>query len=254
MSGDVSELRAAFCEAYPLYVARVLVSRGISIDETVADAIVEGTADLDGLLTDLGRISATEQRSSPLELFRQALRPIDAALATSGVPVPAVDTGHVAVHPWDRYQLSPGSSRMLGERAYDAHVRWGVAKVMAFGAFDDSPRVERPDSGSRQPERPRARLLVNETDVAHVVHSLQDLGYQLVDADHERSVVTIVDIDHGDAAKAISDTVSTHGRVIVYGEAIDDLQAMALSAAGVWKVVSRSDIMTRLDAVLPAIG
>jgi hypothetical protein len=254
MQRDNSELRAAFCEAYPLYVAGVLVGRAVTVDDLIADAIVEGAAILGNLLTDLEGTNPADQRSSPLELFREALRPVDAALATNGVPVPPVDLGHVQVHPWDRYQLSPGSPQLLGERAYDAHVRWGVAKAMAFGALVSPTATEHVEGGTRRIERPRIRVIGSEADTAHFVGSLAELGYQLVDAGNDRSVVTLVDIDHGEAAKVISDTVATHGRVVVYGDAIDDLQAMAFSAAGVWKVVPRSDILTRLDTVLPAIG
>ena len=150
--------------------------------------------------------------------------------------------------------MCPGSPRLLGERAYDAHVRWGVAKAMAFGAFGNPSDVQQSGAQTRRLERPAIQVICDETDTTHFGALLGDLGYRLVDARSERSVVTIVDIDHGNAAKAISDTVATHGRVVVYGDAIDDLQAMAFSAAGVWKVVSRSDVMTRLETVLPAIG
>ncbi|MDA2979396.1 MAG: hypothetical protein O3B42_06520 [Actinomycetota bacterium] len=254
MEREYSELHAAFCEAYPLYVARVLVGRGVEVGDVIADAIVEGTAILGDLLSHLEDTDPTDQRSSPLELFRQALRPVDAALATIGVPAPSADAGHETVHPWDRYQLCPGSPQLLGERAYDAHVRWGVAKAIAFGAFGNPSDVQQVDAQTRRPERPAIQVICDETDTAHFGALLRGLGYRLVDAGSERSVVTIVDIDHGGAARAISDTVATHGRVVVYGDAIDDLQAMAFSAAGVWKVVSRSDILTRLDTVLPAIG
>ena len=88
-----SELHAAFCEAYPLYVARTLVGSGVEVVDVIADAIVEGTMILGDSLSALEAAKPADQRSSPLELFRQALRPVDAALATIGVPVPLVDAG-----------------------------------------------------------------------------------------------------------------------------------------------------------------
>lgn len=244
MEAEATEVRLAFCEAYPLYVARVLVARGITIDDVIGDAIVVGTVNLDRTLAQLEKTSPSEQRSSPLELFREALRPIDSALATSEIPEPPIDSGHGALHAWDRYQLSPGSPKALGERAYDAHLRWGVAKAMAFGAFGERTT----------PERPTVRVMCRDEDADPIALALGGLGYKLAAADSPRPVLTIVDIDVGEAAKMISQTVSAHGRVVVYGDAVDDLQAMALSAAGAWKVVSRADVLNRLESVLPAIG
>jgi len=47
---DNSGIRQTFVEAYPQYVARLLVDRGVEIGPTIADGIVAGTETIDKLL------------------------------------------------------------------------------------------------------------------------------------------------------------------------------------------------------------
>ena len=88
MQNEADDVRRSFVDAYPRYVASLLASRGVQVDDLLADAIVEGAAVLDGLLTTLESIDPVDQVSSPLELFREALRPIDRALTLLGMPPP----------------------------------------------------------------------------------------------------------------------------------------------------------------------
>jgi len=162
MTKDKGDIRGTFVAAYPRYVSQLLIDRGIGIDTTIADAVVEGTGVLDALLLGLSEEPVLEQRSSPLELFREALRPIDRALALLGVPVPH-GTGARSIVPWDRYALAPGSSKVLGEAAHEAHLRWGLAKAAEVAAFVDS--TAGPTLGIFSSSADRA-LIVRQAEIA----------------------------------------------------------------------------------------
>ena len=128
MDDQPMSLRTALVAAYPPYVAGWAQSHGVEVDDVVADAVVEGTSVLDGLLSTFEATPPEDQRQSPLELFREALRPVDRALRTLGIPFPR-DGGAIRLATWDDYGLSPGSSQVLGPEAHEAHLRWGVQRV-----------------------------------------------------------------------------------------------------------------------------
>lgn len=237
-----SELHDAFIEAYPRYVATVLRQQGVDIDELVADAIVEGVSVLDGLLTRFARVPLIEQSSSPLELFAESLRPIGKALDTAGIQ-PRSATAGLNLHPWDVHGLVPGSSKVLGDRAHSAHLAWGVSKAHALGAFDASSR----------PIRPGVLVLCRQDDARALDDSIALAGYRWVDSPHDGAVVAIIDdrVDGSDAA--VAEAVATGHRVVVYGD-IDDIRRVGLAAAGVWRTVSRSQILHDLEAVIPLIA
>jgi hypothetical protein len=237
-----SELHEAFVEVYPRYVATVLHQGGIEVDELIADAIVEGTAVLDGLLMRLEAVPPAEQIYSPLELFAESLRPINRALDTAGVEPKGAAMG-LALYPWDVHGLVPGSSKVLGERAHAAHLAWGVSKAHALGAFSS---VERP-------VRPGVLVLCRPEDVRPLEVSLAEAGYRWVDNPTGGAVVALVDDDVSDADAAVAEAIATDHRVVVYGE-IDDIRGLGLAAAGVWKTASRSQVLNDLEAVLPSIA
>jgi len=241
MSND-PDLREAFVEAYPLYVASVLHARGIVVDELIADAVVEGASVLDGLLATLESTPTMDQRHSPLELFREALRPIDRALATNGVPIPT-DVKPRTLHPWDAYALSPGSSQMLGERAHEAHLRWGVAKAHALGAFDEQAR----------PLRPGVAVLCDPDDAEAIGRNLDSIGYRWVDSLEDEPLVALIDSSIEGAREAMSAARRSGCRVVAYGP-VTDIEAVGLTAAGVWKTVTKQAVVDDLETVLPMIG
>jgi hypothetical protein len=240
MSTDDS-IREAFVEAYPTYVASRLHERGVEVDAFVADAIVEGVSLLDRLLARLEAMPPEDQRQSPLELFREALRPVGQALATAGVPPPPV-AARLAQLPWDVYDLAPGSSQVLGDRARDAHLRWGVTKALHLGAFSES----------RTTRRPAVLVLCPQADVPLIGASLDELGYRWAESIDDQPVVALVDMGMPDAGAAVRDAVGSGMRVVAYGD-IDDIQAVGLRAAGAWKVVRRTTVTFDLGSVLPTL-
>ena len=125
MPDELPTIRETFVAAYPQYVAALLTDRGVEIDSTIADGIVIGTGVLDGLLASFQARPPGLATHSPLELFREALRPVDRALDVAGVEPPVIDANQRNVLPWDRYALSPGSAQQLGPAAYDAHLEKG---------------------------------------------------------------------------------------------------------------------------------
>ncbi|KAA3636951.1 MAG: hypothetical protein DWP92_08720 [Armatimonadetes bacterium] len=242
MDDDALRMKEAFLEAYPRYVVRILNERGIELTELVADAIVDGSSTLDGLLQRLVDTPMDEQRHSPLELFRESLRPVDRALALSGVPAPAIDEAHRRLHSWDVYTLCPGSSQALGPSAHDAHLRWGIGKAMAVGAF----------TRRTAPDRPMVALLCREGDREHLDGSLLAAGYRSVDGVEDGAVLALVDIDVN--SDVVSEMVGLGIRVIAYGDQVTDISTVGLRAAGVWKVVPRSTVLTSIGAIVPIIG
>ncbi|MCZ7532329.1 MAG: hypothetical protein M5U23_02780 [Acidimicrobiia bacterium] len=242
MDDDALQMKEAFVEAYPQYVVRILNERGIELTELVADAIVDGSSTLDGLLQSLVDTPLDQQRNSPLELFRESLRPVDRALAISGVPRPPIDEAHRSLHPWDIYALCPGSSQALGDSAHDAHLRWGIRKAMTFGAFSQ-PVV---------PDLPAVVLLCREDDREHLAGSLREAGYRSIDGTEDRVVFALVDIDV--EPDVMSEMLESRVRIVAYGDEVTDLTTVELKAAGVWKVVTRSTVLTSLETIVPMIG
>ncbi|MCB1245738.1 MAG: hypothetical protein KDB69_00565 [Acidimicrobiia bacterium] len=240
------DIRATFVAAYPVYVARRLSERGVDVDAVVADAIVEGVAVLDALLADLETTEPVLQSASPLELFREALRPVGRVLDTQGVPPARRDPQQTAALPWDRHDLSPASARALGDEAEEAHLRWGVAKATRLGA----------PPGSTPVEPATVRLIATAVTGDTVRASLVGIGYRVVVGGDTaiHPVVTVVGDDVESMPAIVADRCAAGERVVVYGDAIDDVRVRGLMAAGVWKVVETDTIVHRPGTVLPVLA
>lgn len=223
-----------------MYLAKVLTLRGIEMSDVIADAIVEGASVLDGLLSTLEALPFDEQWQSPLELFREALRPVGRALDTAGVPPPEMERGSVSIVAWDTHRLSPASSAELGPAAHEAHLRWGVAKARAMSAAVGRER------------RPSLGVWCSSHDSQTIKDQAKSAGFAASDRPKDASYA-IVDLDAGGSASALDDALQAGGRTIVYGSAIDDLQQAALRVRGVWKIIGRERALTDLGAVLPMI-
>jgi hypothetical protein len=235
-------IRNAFVDAYPRYVASVLAARGVEVDNVVADAIIEGVAVLDGLLTTLGATAPADQTASPLELFREALRPIDRVLALRGASQPPPGSGATRIAPWDRYALSPGSSQVLGERAREAHIAWGLEKAQAVARYVDSTRG------------PAVGLLCPIDDRALLVAEAEALGYRTIVMPAEAEItVAIVCAEERDAPDVVRD-LSQRVRVVVYGRSIDDLDQVRFASLGATAVVPAQALFGRIDEYIPLIG
>lgn len=245
MDTPSEDIRAAFVAAYPLYVASLLTSRGIEVDETIADSVIEGASVLDGLLTSLLDAEPGEQAQSPLELFREALRPVSRAMDTNGVPPVRRDPGKKLAVPWDHHDLSPVSPRALGDGAHEAHLRWGVAKAAAMGAVPLR----------NAPSRPVVWIHAASADSAILRSVVGGLGYD--GSEHlgdDRPVFALIDLDTDDSDDALRLARERQLRMVVFAHEIDDLRAAGLAAAGAWKVASRDDVVHRLGTLVPVIG
>lgn len=208
----------------------------------VGDAIVEGTAVLNGLLATFEATDLVDQSSSPLELFREALRPIDRALLLLGVPPPRPGSGATRIAPWDGYALSPGSSQVLGQRAQAAHIAWGLGKAQAVAREVDST------------QGPVVGLLCPVGDLASLVAEAEALHYRTIVLPTDTGVsVAVVCADEPDA-DAVVRSVSQRARVIVYGRSIDDLDELRFAALGASSVVDAGRLFGRLAQYMPVLG
>lgn len=237
MPDDVPDLRSALVDAYPKYVVAILAERGVAVDDVIADAIVTGAGALDALLRTLVSTDAREQRQSPLELFREALRPVSHALEVQGVPQPAA-TAALAIAPWDRYSLSPGSSQVLGREAHEAHLRWGAARAAAL-----APLVLRPAIGLHGPA----------DELSAMSDAIESAGFRPASSDEAPSI-ELVHLGWHAARSHIDRAVDDVQRVVVIGHGIDDLTSTGLRALGVASVVEAERFYERPADHLPAIA
>jgi hypothetical protein len=242
IEADQDDIRSAFVAAYPRYVASVLASQGVAVDEVLGDAIVEGTAVLDGLLGTFESTDLATQTSSPLELFREALRPIDRALSLMGVPLPSAGSGPPRVAPWDSYGLSPGSSQVLGAKAQEAHLAWGLSKAQAIAGTIDSTRG------------PVVGLFCPAGDIGGLVAEAEAMHYRtiILPTDSEVSVAVVCADEPG--ADALVLAVSHHAKVIVYGRTIDDMDQVRFASVGASSVVGEDRLLGNLARYLPVIS
>jgi len=236
MSEEPIGIRVAFVAAYPRYVAEVLTERGIEIEPVIADGIVIGTGVLDGLLASLEALTPGLAERSPLELFREALRPVDHALGVAGIEPPSIDGYQREVLPWDRYAMSPGSSQQLGSEANEAHLRWGLSKAEAFAA------------------QPRAGLRCLDADAPRLLSQLDALGYRVLRLPSAESVsIGLVDIDGGDSDAVISGLAAAGVLTIAFGVNPDDIEQIRFKALGATVVVPKESLLKDLAPHIPAI-
>lgn len=132
MIREAEDLRDALTGVYRPWVFRVFESREWELSPAVVASIDDGEhwmrTELEALLAE----AFVNQRRGPLELFQEAMRFPTAALAAENrVPVRR-DASVEAALPGDVYDLAPASSQQLGDEAWQAHLRWGAAKAVAF--------------------------------------------------------------------------------------------------------------------------
>jgi len=237
MSPEQLGVRETFVAAYPEYVAAILAERGVDVDGTVADGIVVGAGVLDGLLASLEAKPTGLATRSPLELFREALRPVDNALAVAGVEPPAIDRGQKHVLPWDRYELSPGSAQQLGPAAYEAHLRWGIEKARAHVG------------------KPTAGLRCRDEDAPRLLEQLDDLGYRVIRLPASEPIsVAVMDIESRETDAILSELATAGTPAIVFGDDPDDLEQVRFKALGATAVLPRRMILDDLAEHVPIIA
>jgi hypothetical protein len=238
-------LRLTMVEAYPTYVASLLVARGVEMTDVVADSIVEGAHVLDGLLTTLEQTPPSLQRHSPLELFRESLRPVTKALSTVGAREVVRDPEQSTLLPWDTFGLSPASTSAISDEVHAAHLEWGLAKAAALGTL-----VER-----KAPERPLLWFVCRDSDTEALLREGERVGYRMLPAPQwDRPVAVLIDMGVDDSTDLLGLAVNDGHRVVVYDDAVDDIRAIGFRAAGAWKVSSRDDVMHRLGTIRPVLA
>lgn len=236
MSCHPPGIRETFVAAYPRYVAEVLTKRGVEMTATIADGIVVGTGVLDGLLASFEAKRPGLATHSPLELFRESLRPVDRALDAGGIEPPPIDANQRSVLPWDRYALSPGSAQQLGSAAYEAHLRWGVAKAEAH--------VRQPTAGLR----------CRDEDAPRLLEQLDVLGYRVLGLPASEDVsIAVMDVDGGEVEGIISALSGAGAQVVVFGDDPDDLQQLRFKALGAAAVLQRQAVLDDLAEHIPVI-
>jgi hypothetical protein len=123
-------------------VATILEAWGKAADETRTRAIEDArdagrasAARVSGELRALFALDASEQRSTPLEIVRSAVREPTEVLRAAGVPPVVRDAFDERAWPDDRYGLVP---RTLGELGDDdlapLQLAWGLAKANVLRA------------------------------------------------------------------------------------------------------------------------
>lgn len=221
-------LRTALVSAYPPYVATWIHDRGLEMDPVVGDAVVEGSHVLDGLLTSFEATKPEDQRRSPLELFREALRPVDRALRTMGVPIPS-GGGVVRMAAWDDYGLSPGSSQVLGPEAHEAHLRWGVERAALI-------------------TRPPVLLVGDGTGRLQI--AVENAGYRKGGPGDR---IVVIDVDGTDTG-SIRELSETGSHVVAVGDSVNDLTTPGLKALGAAVVVEMGRFVQDPASFLPKLA
>lgn len=124
-------LRDRLIEVYETHVRARLTEQGIDAPDGIDAAIERGRMALESTLDELLSKPYGDQTRGPLELFQEAMEHPTLALHAAGVePVRRDETTRSAL-PGDLYDLAPASSQTLGEKAWHAHLAWGLAKAMA---------------------------------------------------------------------------------------------------------------------------
>jgi hypothetical protein len=87
----------------------------------------------DVALAELRRLLTTDidaQRTTPLQILRDAMAGPTAALSAAGVPPVPRDARQAEVDPDDVYDLGPATWADLGDGVGEAGLVWGAAKAM----------------------------------------------------------------------------------------------------------------------------
>ena len=254
---EQSQLVAAFVSALPEYIVGRLRLIEVTADESIAAALQLSTNQLEQDLVDLLARPAADQTESPLEMVRRATEPISQALEELGVPPVERDDWEREAHPDDRYGLYPATSRDLGEQAWRLHIDWGKQKAKAIAGLVPAA------SGPRPAVAPSVVLFgVPMGDREELAEAIAGRGFRvliwrnpaaLADAAQERPALAVVHLGHPEVHKAIRELTSAGTRVVVAGDEVTDLVKPGLLALGAADVIPSSDLLARLDRLLPNI-
>jgi hypothetical protein len=245
MDDVAATLHAAFLDAYrPTVVAR-LAAMGSVETAGLDEALAAGEEWLDEALRAVLAAPHREQRHSPLEVFREAMRFPTAALETAGVaPVERDPIARDAL-PGDLYGLAPASSQDLGQDAWRAHLAWGAAKARA---------VARPVVGLLSVDlMDRTRIESEATSAGFAVVMWAD-AVAVAEALHGRHpAVAFVDLTHGEADDAVRALAGRGVRVIGYGPHVDDFAMLRARSLGAEAALARSRFFRSIPDLLPTV-
>lgn len=251
-----AEVARAFTAAFAPYVETRLAALGLDA-APIGDAIEAGRDQAATALASWARRSPRDQRSSPLELVREALALPTAALAARGVEPVTRDTDQATALPGDHYDLAPATSRDLGDEAWRAHVAWGISRAEEVAGLVPRPAVE-VDAAAFA-----ALVSTDLMDRTRIVEAGAAAGCEVVVWRNPAAidkglaegapVVAFVDLAHVAANDAIRLLVGAGVRTIAYGPHVDDLAMAAAGALGAAEVLSRSRFFKRLPGLFPTL-
>ncbi len=257
------ELCAAFVAAFPRYVAERIVSLGADPGAFSA-TIEEGTAGLESELGALLSAPPGTQRRAPLEVVRAALAPVTAALGAAGVEVPERDAATSEALPDDPYDLGPASSQALGERAWRAHLAWGIAKAEAVAGVipATSPQPDAPTD-----VKPAAAVVLVGTDlmdrskISNVV-AAAGLSFEVwrnpaavaAGLDAGTPALALVDLTHQASDDVVRRLAAAGVRVVAFGPHVDDFALVRARSLGAADALPRSRFFRTLPDLLPKLA
>lgn len=245
MDEVAAALHAAFVGAYRARVLRRLAEEGVAAPPGLDEALAAGAEWLGTELHELLCLPFAEQRRSPLEVFREAMRFPTAVLDSAGVPGPRRDAASRETLPGDLYDLAPGSSQELGDEAWRAHLAWGAAKARAMSRptvgllssdLMDRSRVESAAAAA-------GYAVVAWADAAAVSRALQ--------ARHP--AVAFVDLAHRHADDVVRILAGGGVRVIGFGPHVDEFAMVRARSLGAADAMARSRFFRSIPDLLPGV-
>ncbi len=258
---EPDELATALVAAFPLYVQQRLDVLDVDIDSPIVAAVDVAAAELADSLEALARLSPQEQVKSPLELVRDATRPITALLDERRVAAPHRDEWAVEIHPEDVYDLYPASSRDLGEEAWQLHLAWGIDKARVVAGVIPAPLPSSSPSGSGLPAV--ALFGIASEERGDLIEELKARGYRgliwrnpaaLAVAAEDRPQLVIVDLRHPTAHDAVRSLVASGIRVVAVADRVDDFAMAGVIALGAEEALELRRVVGRLDGLLPRLA
>jgi len=251
MLSESQRLHAALVAAFSGYVTGVFAERGYPLDRPSVEAIEQAATVLDVELADEMELPFTDQKKSPLEIFRAALGLVAASLERRGVmpvgagPRPRDD---------DPYGLVPGSSSVLGPEAHEAHVAWGVAKAAAFTGQATTKQVERSVVVVASDRGEREAIVVAIRERGLPCRAVRNPAGVAAAIEEGAALAAAVDLSHRSGREIISRLVTAGISTVVYGDAVDDLVTTGLLAQGVHTVVERGRFISDPLEFLPTLA
>ncbi len=233
-----SRLYEALVSAFGPFVATRLEELGA--DPADFETVVQDTAarlrrGLESLLEE----PFASQQEAPLEVMRDCLQLLTAALREAGVEAPARDAGQEEVAPDDPYDLGPASAAELGEEALQASLAWGAAKAADVA-------------------RPLALVVsANLMDLTRIEEGARAAGYRVATAKPGSmaadAVVAFVDLTETGADEAVSALAQAGVKVVAYGPHVDDVAMLRARALGASVAEPRSRVLRDPASFLPPL-